>query len=178
MTSPSHWRPRLQIAALALFFEIAHLAWEALHGGIRVHHLMQRADLPALHNAWGLLVLPLLAGWAVTRVQRRGAIRAQWIAGFAAALVLGGALSVSFYWGSESFTSSIFFSTVALAVVLPGYRAECLLGWVLGMAWAFGALLPTFIGTGIVALSAGVHWVAWQVLKRFWPKRRSASSAK
>ena len=50
--------------------------------------------------------------------------------------------------------------------------------WVLGMAWAFGALLPTFIGTGIVALSAGVHWVAWQVLKRFWPNLGSASSAK
>ena len=74
MTSPSHWRPRLQIAALALFFEIGHLAWEALHGGIRVHHLMQRADLPALHNAWGLLVLPLLAGWAVTRVDRKSVV--------------------------------------------------------------------------------------------------------
>lgn len=178
MTTSSQWRPRLQIAALALLFEIAHLAWEAQHGGIRVHHLMQRADLPGLHNAWGLLVLPLLAGWAVARVQRHGASRVQWIAGFSAALVLGGALSLGFRWGAESFTAAIFFTTVTLALVLPGDRAECLLGWVLGMVWAFGALLPTFIGTGIVALSAGVHWLAWQVLKRFRPKRRSASSAK
>lgn len=178
MTTSFHWRPRLQFAALALLFEIAQLTWEAQHGGIRVHHLMHRADLPGLHNAWGLLVLPLLAGWAVMRVQRRGASRVQWLTGFAAALVLGGALSLGFHWGAESFTAAVFFITVALALGLPGYRAECLLGWVLGMAWTFGALLPTFIGTGIVALSAGVHWVAWQVLNRFWPKRRSASSAK
>ena len=175
MTSSSPWRPRLLLAALALLSEIAHLAWEALHGGIHTHHLMQRADLPGLHNAWGLLVLPLLAGWVATRVQRRGATRGQWLAGFAGALLLGGALSVGFQWGAESVTAGIFFTSVALAVVLPGYRAECLLGWVLGMSWTFGALLPTFIGSVIVALSAGLHWLACRVLKRLWPKRRISS---
>ena len=173
MTSQPHWRPRLQVAALALLIESAHLTWEALHGGIRTHHVMQRADLPGLHNAWGLLVLPLLACWAASRVQWRGASRAQWVAGLALAMLLGGALSVGFHLGAESFTAGVFFTTLALAVVLPGYRAECLLGWVLGMSWTFGALLPSFIGVIIVGLSALVHLVAWPGLKRLWPKRGS-----
>ena len=60
--------------------------------------------------------------------------------------------------------------TLALAVGLPGYRAECQLGWVLGMSWTFGALLPTFIGMTIVARSALLHRVIWPVLKRCWPQ--------
>ena len=59
MTFPPNWRLRLQFAALALLAEVVHLSWEAQHGGIRVHHFMNRSDLPGLHNAWGLLVLPL-----------------------------------------------------------------------------------------------------------------------
>jgi len=177
MRFPSHWRFRLQFAALALLAEAIHLAWEAQHGGIQVHRFMQRADMPALHNAWGLLVLPLLALWVASRLQRRGATRAQWMPGFALALVLGAALSVAFSWGAESFTAGIFFTTLALAVLLPGYRAECLLGWVLGMSWTLGALLPIFIGTGVCLVSAFVHLVAWPALKRVWTRRPARSQA-
>ena len=65
--------PRLQLAALALMAECLHLGWEALHGGIATHHLLQSADLPGLSNAWGLLVLPALAAWAAGRLPRRPA---------------------------------------------------------------------------------------------------------
>lgn len=177
MTSPSNWQPRLQAAALVLLAEIAHLAWEALHGGIRSHHFMQRADLPGLNNAWGLVVMPLLGYWAATRVQRRGAGVVQWITGLLLAMLLGGTLAVSFHLGAESFTAGVFFTTLALAVVLPAFRAECLLGWVLGMSWIFGALLPTLIGTFIVALSALSQLVVWPVLKKCWPTRGLQSRA-
>jgi len=170
MTFPPNWRLRLQLAALALLVEVAHLSWEAQHGGIRVHHFMNRSDLPGLHNAWGLMVLPLLAFWATTRVRRRRCGKTQWIVGSTVALFLGGALSVGFHLGAESFTAGTFFITILLAIVLPGYRAECLLGWVLGMSWTFGAVLPTFIGTLIVGLSALLHLVAWPAIKRLWLK--------
>ncbi len=39
---------RLGLAALALLAEALHLGWEALHGGIVSHHLLQRSDLPGL----------------------------------------------------------------------------------------------------------------------------------
>lgn len=52
---------------------LIHLGWEYSHGGIQRHHLLNDASLPAISNAWGLLVLPLLgvlAGWEVTRRTR------------------------------------------------------------------------------------------------------------
>ncbi|WP_214278616.1 hypothetical protein, partial [Escherichia coli] len=58
-----------------------HLGWEALHGGIAAHHLLQRADLPGLSNAWGLLVLPALAAWAAGRLPRQAEVSpgGQWV---------------------------------------------------------------------------------------------------
>ena len=104
-------------------------------------------------------------------MQQRRYGKTQWIVGCTVALFLGGALSVGFHLGAESFTAATFFITILLAILLPGYRAECLLGWVLGMSWTFGAVLPTFIGTLIVGLSALLHLMAWPELKRRWPKR-------
>ena len=87
------------------------------------------------------------------------------------ALFLGGALSVGFHLGAESFTAGTFFITILLAIALPGYRAEFLLVWMLGMSWTFGSVLPTSIGTLIVRLSALLNLVAWPAIKRRWPKR-------
>lgn len=171
-TSP--WLPRLQAAGLALLFEAAHLSWEAAHGGIRVHHFMQRADMPALHNSWGLLLLPLLAAWALARGQRRGATRWSWARGFGLALLAGGMLSAGFQAGAQSFTAAVFFGSILGAALLPAYRAECLLGWVLGMSWTFGALLPCIIGLGLVALSALVQGLLWPWARGTWLRLRSS----
>lgn len=52
------------------------------------------------------------------------------------------------------------------AVLLPAYRAECLLGFVLGMTFVFGAVIPTLIGSILVGLSALVQLLAWPWLSR------------
>ena len=49
---------------------IVQLAWEASHGGIQSHHLLARADLPAVSNLWGLATLPAL-GWLAAHFVRR-----------------------------------------------------------------------------------------------------------
>jgi hypothetical protein len=166
-------------AAGALLVELGHLGWEATHGGIRVHHLLQRADLPGLHNAWGLLVLPLLAWWAVRRAQRRGGLAARPVQlGLAVALALGLALSTAFALGAQSATEAIFFTAIGLSLLLPAYRAECLLGWVLGMLWAFGALLPLAIGSVLAGLSALLHCLVWPGLKRAWRTVSPAGAAR
>lgn len=148
---------RLRLAALAFLAEAVHLGWEALHGGIQTHHLLQRADLPAVSNAWGLLVLPLLAAWAAGRwpADRAATRERGWVMlGLAVPWLVALAMSWSMAQELSGVTELLFMGLLAAAVVLPGYRPECLLGFVLGMSWTIGAVLPTVIG----GLIAGVSW--------------------
>ncbi len=170
------WSFRALLATLALLAECLHLGWEAMHGGIVSHHLFQRADLPGLSNAWGLLVLPALAAWAAgrwpvpsaaaatTRDRRRVAL------GFALPLMLGVALSLSFVLQQQALTETLFVSLMLLALLLPAHRPESLFGFALGMSWTFGALLPTLIGGAIAAVS----WLARSVVRRAWHVVRPA----
>lgn len=164
---------RLILAALALLAEALHLGWEAMHGGIVTHHLLQSADLPGLSNAWGLLILPALAAWAAGRLPRFPAATRDWApvaAGFAAALLLGAALALSFSLKLQAVTELVFFTLLALAVLLPAHRPECLLGFVLGMSWTFGATIPTLVG-GVIA---GLSWALRGIARRAWQLARPA----
>lgn len=76
-------RLRLCLTALATFAELAHLAWQHLHGGIASHHILDRADLPAISNGWSGLVIPcwpgsssgaFTGGWRAASPCRRGRI--------------------------------------------------------------------------------------------------------
>jgi len=170
------WSFRALLAALALLAEGLHLGWEATHGGIVSHHLFQHADLPGLSNAWGLLVLPALAAWAAGRWPARSAAstttraRRQVALGFALPLMLGAALSLAFSFQQQTLTEILFFSLMLLAVLLPAHRPESLLGFVLGMSWTFGALLPTLIGGAIAVVS----WLVRSVVRRAWHVVRPA----
>ncbi|WP_193552073.1 hypothetical protein [Xanthomonas campestris] len=149
---------------LAVVVAALQLGWEQVHGGVRSHHLLNRADLPTISNWWGLLVLPALgalAGYVVVRRARRApqAVRHA-LMGMSGALVAGVALSVAFVAGSESAASAVFVGILGASVVVPAYRAEYVFGFVLGMTFVFGAVLPTLFGLLVVAVSA----LAWRVL--------------
>jgi len=169
-TSP----PRYVFAALGLLTIGAQLGWEALHGGIVTHHFLQRADLPGLSNAWGLLIVPALAAWAAGRVPSRAERRARdgWplLVGFGVPLLFGVALSVAFASKATAWTESIFLTMLLLAALLPAYRRECLLGFVLGMCFVFGPLLPTVFGAIIGAAS----WLLHRSLRWAWHNVRRA----
>lgn len=172
-------RWRIYVIALVILAELAHLAWEHFHGGIRSHHVLNRADLPAISNAWGLLLLPVLAWFLGGRVQRRMALQADAgeaaarlpasvVTGFVGALLFGALLAGSFATGHQTVTSYVFQSMIVLALVLPIYRAECVLGFVLGMTFTFGAVLPTAVGSVFAALSAAMHLLVYPLVVRFW----------
>ncbi|MGQ3095481.1 MAG: hypothetical protein ACT6RP_18670 [Roseateles sp.] len=164
---------RLILAALALLAEGLHLGWEAWHGGIDSHHLLQSAAMPAISNAWGLLVLPALAAWAAGRLPRPGDTARSWrpiALGFALPLLLGAALSLAFGLKLQALTETIFFALLLVALLLPAHRPESLLGFVLGMSWTFGAVLPTLIGAVIAALS----WALRGAARRAWRAVRPA----
>ena len=164
---------RLRFAALAALAEALHLGWEALHGGIVTHHLLQRADLPGISNAWGLLLLPALAAWAAGRWPAVGSPPRARLAATLALLLplgLGGLLALAFTLHLQSLTEVVFFGLMLLALLLPAQRPECLLGFVLGMSWTFGAVLPTVIGSLILGLS----WVARRLARWAWRAARPA----
>lgn len=164
MPQPRSSSTRIAIAALVGVAQAAHLAWDHVHGGIPSHHLLNRADLPAVSNAWGLLVLPLLTWWLVGRLQSRlasarvrgdGVARTQVVMqiGFAVAAAVGITLAAAFTLDMQSVASAVFMGTLVTALVLPVYRAECVLGFVLAMAWTFGPVLPVLIAS-VIALGS------------------------
>lgn len=155
---------RLRLAALALLAEAAHLAWEALHGGIVTHHVLQRADLPGISNAWGLLVLPALGAWTAGRWPAWRDARWKVALGLLLPLVMGAALAVAFQLRWQAGTEALFFSLLLAAAVLPAHRPESLLGFVLGMSWTFGAVIPLVIG-GLLAL---ISWLVRGLARWAW----------
>lgn len=167
---------RLALTAAALAFELAHLAWEHLHGGVVSHHLLANPDLPAISNWWGLLTIPALTYFLAGRIEQRmanGVARATIVPGVVAALVYGALLAVAFVSKFESI-DMVFFALFAVGLVVPIYRAQFVLGFVLGMTFTFGAVLPTIIACALAAYSALAHLII-RSLYRLATNRRPRS---
>jgi len=88
-------------------------------------------------------------------------------------LLLGAALSLAFTLKLQALTEIIFFGLMLLALLLPAHRPESLLGFVLGMSWTFGAVLPLLVG-GVIA---GLSWVLRGVARWAWHAVRPAAGA-
>lgn len=184
MSEQQHDRLRLCLTGVVALAELAHLTWQHLNGGVVSHHLLRRSDLPAISNWWSLPLLPALTWFLGGRIQRHLALRsAETTAGsalpvrigggFGGSLLFGILLSVCFTNQLESTTAYLFQAMLVLAVLLPVYRAESVLGFVLGMSFTFGAVLPAFVSGIISAASALIHLAirpglvrAWNALKR------------
>lgn len=176
-------RGRIWLVLMVALAELGHLAWEHAHGGIASHHLLNNGNLPAIWNGWGLLLLPTLTWFLGGRTERRIAAhpdtrkaRIRAIAGFCMALVVGAVLSGAFAQGLESVAATTFFSIFALALLLPAYRPECVLGFVLAMTFTFGAVLPTMIACVIAAVSALAHLAVHRLLAPGWRRIRAGRS--
>jgi vacuolar-type H+-ATPase subunit I/STV1 len=176
-------RTRLVLTACALLFELAHLGWEHLHGGVAAHHLMNRADLPAISNWWGALLIPALTWFLVGRILRRisdragvnsakSPVPASILAGFLGALAYGAALALAFTMNSPA-VSYVFLGLFAVSVLLRTYRAQYVLGFVLGMTLTFGAVLPTAIALVVASFAGLVHLLIGFVRRLLRNSRRT-----
>ena len=139
------------------------LAWNHYHGGVPSHHLLAREDLPAISNWWGGILIPLLTWFLLFRIQKR-IIRSNGektkvsssliFYRFAGSLFFGILLSAFFTFGYTDIPGYMLIGLFVLALFIPIYRAECLLGFVLGMTFTFGAVLPTGIGSLLALVCA------------------------
>jgi hypothetical protein len=139
------------------------LIFTHFHGGVPKHHLLNRSDLPAVSNWWGGILLPVLSWFLLYRIQKRLLrsdiennvsiiLTRNTIYRFLAALLFGILLSVFFSFGDEDIPGYMLMGTFVLALFFPIYRSECLLGFVIGMSFTFGAVLPTLIGSILILI--------------------------
>ncbi|NEZ04625.1 hypothetical protein G4Y73_10730 [Wenzhouxiangella sp. XN201] len=159
-----HRFDRLKIG-LSAFITLAIwglLVWRHFHAGVPAHHLLNNPELPTVSDWYGGLLLPVLA-WGLLSLAGRRVKAADYaglrsiVVGLVAGTAYGVAMSVTFFSGHESITNSLFFSLLPLALFLPVYRPECLLGFVLGMSVSFGVVLPALFGSLMALVTFVIH---------------------
>lgn len=166
---------RFLLTLLAFGAEVGILAWEYLNGGVQSHHLLANPDLPAVSNWWGLLLIPVLTWWSMSQLRRRversdghSAKGFAALVAFVCALAYGLALSLLFSHGSM-LVNYVFFGLLAVALVLRLWHGEYLLGFVFGMGFVVGPILPAIFGAMVALFSWTVHTAG----RALWRKVRS-----
>lgn len=172
---------RLALTALVAAAEAGHLAWEWSQGGIVSHHLLGDPAMPTVWNGWGLLVLPAIAWIASARLVGRpghgGPLRrAAWLR-LAGAMVAGIAMSVAFTVDRSDVAGGLLLAIALSGLAVRAYRVEYLLGFVLGMAYTFGAMIPTLIGGAIAIASAAVWFGPWRFVQHLARRSRQEPRA-
>ncbi len=141
---------KVHITALGTFFVAILLVWEYLHGEVRGHYVLQQENLPFISNWWGLLLLPALTWVLWGRIQERikgdelpkKHVRSILFLLFLG-LSLGVLISVSFVYNYQFFLSNVLYILIGISFFFPIYYSEFILGFVFGMVYTFGVVLPT-----------------------------------
>jgi len=165
-------------AVIAAALMAAVLAWEASHGGVVSHHLLAREDLPSVSNWWGLLTFPALAWFLMHRVERRLAgephTQGKVLAGFALALLFGAALSAFFRSSWPEMCGYMVLALPLVALAYPIYRAQCVLGFVTGMCFVFGPILPMIAATIFATAGALLYLIPRRLIALVGGRRSHA----
>jgi len=153
-----------------------HVLWDHLHGGIPTHYLFRSKDMPGIPNWVGALILPFFTWFLVFRIRKRvnsdtsRESLKKVVLRFLAALSVSVALAVCFMNGIE-IPKAVLLSILALGLFFPLYYSEFLLGWVLGSAFTFGAVIPMGFGS-IFALVCFVLFSLGRLVVRLFKTKR------
>lgn len=161
----------------------AQIAWEYNHGGVLSHYLLHRKDMPSISNWWSLAILPVLAlvclqlaksrllGPAIQDAQTALSSRGVYAA-FFGMLLVSITQAMAFQLGFEQITKYLAITVLLSGLFLPIYRAEYVLGNVLGAAFTFGAVIPVI---GMLVMGT-VSVIAHKLLKPLLFKLLGAKS--
>lgn len=168
MNEKMFFKTRLYFTGIVTIAIWALLAWNYSHGGVPSHHILDNEDLPVISNWWGGFLLPLLTWFLLYRIQKRlihknneqsktSKPSISILYGFIGALLFGMLLSAFFTFGYPDICGYMVLGLLLLALFFPLYRAECILGFVIGMTYTFGAVLPTAVGSLLALLGAVLY---------------------
>ena len=129
---------------------------EHFDGGVVSHHLLAREDLPKISNLWGLLTVPMLS-WIVYTIilkrknseqQTNQTIKKNMLLAF----IFGVSVSVLWELGLQSVLPYFMLLPFLIAFFRPVHLPEFLLGFVIGMIYTFGGVLPIIIGSVLMII--------------------------
>jgi hypothetical protein len=175
MSKKMFFMTRMYFTAIVTIAIWSVLSWNHYHGGVPSHHILAREDLPEISNWWGGLLLPLLTLFLLFRISKRATGKNNDVSqvipfprsipyGFIGGLLFGITLSSFFTFGNTEIPGYMLMGLLILSLFLPIYRAECLLGFVIGMTYTFGAVLPTGIGSILAVIGAVLYLLVQPVL--------------
>ncbi len=175
-------RNKLALTLSAALLALLHILWEYFNGGVVTHYPFADANYPGISNWWGLLSLPALI-WAALSIIEKWRVRASGNGEtaygipfchkyFLAGLAFGLLASLLWELGQEEVLQYVMLLPFALSLFLRVYLPETTLGFVLGMAYTFGGVLPIVFALVIQAIGLLIHTVFnWG---RKWLLRRHA----
>jgi len=142
------------IVGVVTIFIFGFLSWEHFNGGVTSHHLLGQEDFPSISNWWSGLLLPILTWFLLSRIEKRLDKQAShtqqtnnsiskvfWF--FLIGVIFGILLSISFMNEYKPFLDNVLYILIALSFIIPIYYSEFILGFILGMTFTFGAIIPT-----------------------------------
>jgi hypothetical protein len=136
-------------------FVVSLILWDYYHGGVPSHHFLNRKDLPEISNWWGAVVLPLATCLSLNRIKKRfnfdgdysnQNIKKQFLLPFVIAVLYAISIAVSFSTGNPQISGVLFQAIFILALFFPIYKSEYFLGFIIGLTYTFGGVLPIAIG--------------------------------
>lgn len=185
MTKQDFFTIRLYFIILVTLAIWGLLLWDYLHGGVPTHHILQREDLPGFSNWLGGILIPLLSWFLFYRIAKRIStdspnfkFSVTILYAFISALGFGILLSVFF---TLNYTEIPFYMMVGLlitALFFPIYRAECFLGFVTGMIFTFGGVLPIVIISILSLIGAVLYLIVRPILLFLVSKAATLVSSK
>jgi hypothetical protein len=152
------------MASLAIW---SLLAWNYFNGGVSSHNILAKADMPSISNWWGAVLIPILSWYLVGKTKKRITAEKSFdkipnsvYFGFFGGLFIGIILAISVETNLKIISSNMIYVLLGISVFYPIYRAECILGFILGMCYSIGAVLPT--GFAVVMASTGfvIHFIS------------------
>lgn len=162
---------KIAATSIVTFLILGLLIWQHIHGGVPSHHVLQQKDLPEISNWWGALLLPVLTWILWGRIEKRlnkqgpstqlANQNTKIIGLLLLGLILGILVAVSFTFDYNFFLDNILYIFFVLGLFLPLYYAEFILGFILGMTYTFGAVLPTIF----ILIIAGFGFLLYRLLR-------------
>ena len=164
MNEKLFFKVRLYFTAIVTLAIFSLLSWNYFHGGVPSLHILNDRNLPEISNWWGCLLLPILVWFLFYTLKKRVGVDdenqklqrfpVKIIYAFIGSLILGILLSVFFTLGYENFPAYILLVILVSGLFFPIYRAEYFLGFVIGMTFTFGAVLPTGVAIILALIGA------------------------
>lgn len=179
-------RNKLYFTSFITLLVVLHLASEFFRGGVVTHYPLADPSYPPLSNWWGLITLPVLT-WALLTARQWQVSRAQDATHppegillqknyLFSGLAFGLAMGLLWELGQEEILQYLILLPWVAALFTRIYLPETTLGFVLGMMYTFGGVLP--IAFALVIQTIG--YMIYKVINRggIWLLAKVTQSSK